>query len=365
MTFTAVETGFMARALKLAVKGMYTTDPNPRVGCVIVKGGTVVGEGWHARAGQAHAEVLALAQAGDRARDADVYVTLEPCNHHGRTPPCTDALLRAGVRRVVCAMQDPNPLNDGKGSERLRTAGIDVRSGLLKDQAQSLNPGFISRLRRGRPFARVKVGASLDGRTASAGGESRWITSDAARTDVQRMRARSSAVVTGVGTVLTDDPSLTVRAWDIGRQPLRVVLDSHLRMPPSARMLREPGRTLIATASSDSLRAQALTTAGAEIARLPAIGGRVDLAQLMPFLAKFDVNEVLVEAGARVAGAFLSAGLVDELVVYLAPALLGDGGSGMFHLPEVRTLANRFELQVTDLRAVGSDWRVTAKVNEK
>jgi diaminohydroxyphosphoribosylaminopyrimidine deaminase / 5-amino-6-(5-phosphoribosylamino)uracil reductase len=363
MNAEVAEARYMARALRLAAKGMYTTDPNPRVGSVVVKDGVVIGEGWHKRAGEAHAEVLAVTQAGERARGADVYVTLEPCNHYGRTPPCTDALLRAGVRRVVCAMQDPNPLTDGKGIARLRAAGVDVQVGLLEAQALALNPGFVSRLRNGRPFIREKIAASLDGRIATAGGESRWITGSSARTDVQRLRARSSAVVTGIGTVLADDPLLTVRAWDIGRQPLRVVLDSRLRTPPTAQLLRQPGRTLIATASDDAERAQRLTAAGAEIARLRGVDGRVDPVQLIPFLAKFGVNEVLVEAGPGVAGAFLAAGLIDELVVYLAPALLGDAGRGMFHLPALRTLAERYELQVTDVRAVGSDWRVTAKVN--
>ncbi|HEX9813161.1 MAG TPA: bifunctional diaminohydroxyphosphoribosylaminopyrimidine deaminase/5-amino-6-(5-phosphoribosylamino)uracil reductase RibD [Burkholderiales bacterium] len=365
MTFTATEARFMARAFRLAAKGLFTTDPNPRVGCVVVQDGTVVGEGWHVRAGEAHAEVLALNQAGDRARNADMFVTLEPCNHYGRTPPCADAVLRSGVRRVICAMQDPNPLTDGKGVARLRAAGIDVQLGLLEAQAQALNPGFIRRAREGRPYVRVKIGASLDGRIAMASGESRWISGSAARADVQRLRARSSAVVTGIGTVLADDPLLTVRNWDIGRQPLRVVLDSRLRMSPNARMLRQPGRTLIATASNDAQRAQVLAAAGAEIARLSGVDGRTDLSGLMQFLAKFDLNEILIEAGAQVAGAFLDAGLVDELVVYLAPTLLGDAGRGMFHLPALRTLADRYELQVTDVRAVGDDWRVTAKVSEK
>jgi len=365
MTFNATEARFMARALTLAGKGLFTTDPNPRVGCVVVKGGAIVGEGWHARAGEPHAEVLALSQAGERARDADLFVTLEPCNHYGRTPPCTDAVLGAGVRRVVCAMQDPNPMTDGKGIARLRAGGIEVDIGLLEAQAQALNPGFICRTRRGRPYVRVKIGASLDGRIAMASGESQWITGNAARADVQRLRARSSAIVTGIGTVLADDPMLSVRDWDIGRQPLRVVLDSRLRMPPNAQMLRQPGRTLIATASNDAQRAQALTGAGAEIARLPGIDGRTDLSQLMQFLAKFSLNEVLVEAGAQVTGAFLTAGLVDELVVYLAPTLLGDAGQGMFHLPEVRELADRYDLQVTDVRAIGTDWRMLARIIDR
>jgi len=365
MTFSTLDAQCMAQALKLAAKGLFTTDPNPRVGCVVINDGRIVGEGWHARAGEAHAEIVALQQAGERARGADLYVTLEPCNHYGRTPPCVDAIVRSGVRRVICAIQDPNPRTDGHGAARLRSAGIDVQLGLMETEAQALNPGFISRHRRGRPYVRVKVGASLDGRTAMASGESQWITGDAARIDVQRLRARSSAVVTGIGTALADDPLLTVREWDIGRQPLRVVLDSRLRLPPDAQMLREKGRTLVVTATDDAQRAQALTAAGAEIARLRGRQDSTDLSQLMHFLAKFETNEVLVEAGPRVSGAFVSAGLVDELVFYLAPSLLGDAARGMFRLPTVRDLADRFELQVTDMRAVGSDWRVTAKVLRK
>lgn len=362
MSFSAADACYMARALKLATRGLYTTDPNPRVGCVIVKNGTVVGEGWHVCAGQPHAEALALQQAGGRARGADVYVTLEPCDHFGRTPPCADALVRAGVRRVVAAMRDPNHLTDGKGFETLRGAGIEVSTGLLEDRAQALNPGFVSRLTRGRPYVRLKVGASLDGRTALASGESRWITGEAARADVQTLRARSSAVITGIGTVLADDPELTVRAFDIGRQPLRVVADSNLRTPAQAKILRRPGRALIVTTSGDSHRADTLVAAGAEVARLRGGKGGVNLAQLLSFLAKFEVNEVLVEAGASLAGAFLTAGLVDELVIYFAPAFLGDAGRGMFRLPMIAALAQRLEVTITDTRAVGDDWRITARI---
>jgi diaminohydroxyphosphoribosylaminopyrimidine deaminase/5-amino-6-(5-phosphoribosylamino)uracil reductase len=365
MSFTAADARYMARALRLAEKGLYTTDPNPRVGCVIVKDDTVVGEGWHRRAGEPHAEVIALTQAGERARGALAYVTLEPCDHHGRTPPCTEALIRAGVAHVVSAMRDPNRATDGKGFERLRRAGVKVDSGLLESAAKALNPGFASRMRRGRPYVRLKLGASLDGRTATARGESRWITGNAARGDVQQLRARSSAIVTGIGTVLADDPVLTVRAFDIGRQPLRVVLDSQLRMPPNAQMLRQPGRTLIATAANDPSRADVLTASGAEVARLPGANGGIDLGKLLSFLAKFEVNEVLVESGARLAGAFLAAALVDELVVYLAPSLLGGGARGMFHLPMIETLADRVEVTIMDVRAVGDDWRITAKLNDE
>ena len=360
MSFTAADARHMARALQLAAKGLYTTDPNPRVGCVIVRDGAVVGEGWHVRAGEPHAEVLALAQAGERARGADLYVTLEPCNHYGRTPPCTEALLRAGVRRVIAAMRDPNPLVDGKGFARLEAAGIECRAGLLEAQARALNPGFVSRLQRGRPYVRVKLGASFDGRTAAADGASKWITSDAARADVQRLRARSSAIVTGIETVLADDPLLTVRDFDIGRQPLRVVLDSRLRTPLSAQLLHAPGKTVIATASARA--ADEYRAAGVEVVRLPQPDGRVDLEALLRELSARSVNEVLVEAGPRLAGAFVEAGLVDEIVLYLAPTLLGDAGRGLFHLPSIRALQERVALEIADVRAVGADWRITAKI---
>ena len=360
MSFTAADARHMARALQLAAKGLYTTDPNPRVGCVIVRDGAVVGEGWHERAGEPHAEVLALAQAGERARGADLYVTLEPCSHYGRTPPCTDALLRAGVRRVIAAMRDPNPLVDGKGFARLEAAGIECRAGLLEAQARALNPGFLSRLQRGRPYVRVKLGASLDGRTAAADGASKWITSEAARADVQRLRARSSAIVTGIETVLADDPLLTVRDLDIGRQPLRVVLDSRLRTPLSAQLLRAPGKTVIATASARA--ADEYREAGVEVMRVPRPDGRIDLEALLRGLAARSVNEVLVEAGPRLAGAFVEAGLVDEIVLYLAPTLLGDAGRGLFHLPSVRAFAERLALEIADVRAVGADWRITARI---
>lgn len=365
MSFSADDARHMARAVQLAAKGLYSTDPNPRVGCVIAKDGVTLGEGWHVRAGESHAEVLALASAGTTARGADVFVTLEPCNHYGRTPPCTEALIRAGVRRVVAAMRDPNPLVDGKGFERLAAAGITCEAGLLEGEAAALNPGFVNRMRHGRPYVRVKIGASLDGRTALASGESRWITGEAARADVQRLRARSSAVVTGVATVLADDPALTVRDIDIGRQPLRVVLDSRLRTPPTAQLLRAPGRALIATTSTDAERQAALATAGAEVMVLSRADGRVDLPQLLLLLAQRGINEVLVEAGPRLAGAFMAQGLADELVLYIAPLLLGDDGRGMFHLPHIQALADQIKLDVVESRAVGSDWRITAKARAR
>ncbi|MBI3899110.1 MAG: bifunctional diaminohydroxyphosphoribosylaminopyrimidine deaminase/5-amino-6-(5-phosphoribosylamino)uracil reductase RibD [Gammaproteobacteria bacterium] len=350
----------MARALELAQRGLYTTDPNPRVGCVIVKDGIVVGEGWHQRAGEAHAEVHALAAAGERARSADVYVTLEPCSHTGRTPPCVDALVRAGVRRVIVATGDPNPRVNGQGLERLRAAGISVDVGLLVAQAESLNSGFISRMRHGRPYVRLKIAASLDGRTALASGESRWITGAAARADVQHWRARSSAILTGIGTVLADDPALTVRDFDIGRQPLRVVADSSLRMSTTAQMLRLSGPTLIATTSVNDDRIAALTGAGAEVVCLPA-ADKVDLAGVMRLLAERQINELLVEAGPHLCGALLAQGLVDELLMYFAPHLLGDAGRGMFHLPFITSMTDRVALEIIDTRVVGNDWRIRAR----
>jgi diaminohydroxyphosphoribosylaminopyrimidine deaminase/5-amino-6-(5-phosphoribosylamino)uracil reductase len=352
----------MARALQLAERGLCTTDPNPRVGCVIVRGGAVVGEGWHVRAGDGHAEVIALQAAGDKARGATAYVTLEPCCHHGKTPPCTDALIGAGVARVVVAMQDPNPLVEGKGLAQLRGAGLHVDVGTMKAAAQALNPGFVSRMTRQRPYVRCKFGVSLDGRTALANGRSQWITGEAARLDVQRWRARSSAIITGVGTVLADDPRMTVRAAEIGsdRQPLRIVLDTNLSTPPSARILKEPGRTMVVTTSEDIGGAAMLQEAGAEVL----VVTDFDLNALLGYLAEQErCNEVWIEAGSTLAGAFLRAGLIDELVLYYAPKIFGNSARGMFRLPEFNTLDEAVSLTITDARAVGDDWRVIAKVN--
>jgi len=360
--FTPDDARFMARALQLARHGLYTTDPNPRVGCVLVKGGDVVGEGWHERAGGPHAEVVALNVAGEHSRGATAYVSLEPCCHHGRTPPCTRALITAGVARVVAAMPDPNPKVASQGIAELEQAGIRVDIGLMQVEAERLNPGFVSRMTRGRPYLRVKLAASLDGRTALASGESKWITGEAARADVQRLRARSSAILTGVGTVLADDPSLTVRDFDIGRQPLRVVVDGHLSMRPDARLLHLPGQTLVVTAADDDAYAEPLLAAGAEVMVLPAGPDTVDLVTLMRDLGQRDVNELLVEAGATVCGALLRAGLVDELVLYLAPHLLGSGARGMFNLPGLESMQDRIALRIQDVRAVGQDWRITALV---
>lgn len=351
----------MSRALQLARRGLYTADPNPRVGCVIVSGGEVVGEGWHQRAGSAHAEVAALAAAGKGARGATAYVTLEPCCHYGRTPPCVNALIAAGVARVVAAVEDPNPLVGGHGMARLHDAGIETAVGPLAVEAERLNAGFFKRMRTGLPFVRLKIAASLDGRTALASGESQWITGAAARRDGHRLRARSSAVLTGIGTVLADDPRLSVRDVDsaVIRMPLRVVLDSDLRTPPGARLFADGASAMVLTANGDPAAHAALEAVGARVARVDASGGRIDLAAALRYLAGQGCNEVLVEAGARLNGALLAAGLVDEIVAYMAPVLLGDGGRGMFELPGIGTMADRPCLRLVDQRRLGDDLRLT------
>ncbi len=363
----------MSRALQLAARGLYTTHPNPRVGCVIVQGERIVGEGWHQIAGQGHAEVNALRMAGEAARGATVYVTLEPCAHHGRTPPCAEGLVHAGVRRVIGAMQDPNPKVSGGGYGRLRAAGIETVSGLLSQQAEDLNPGFLKRMRNGTPWVRVKSGISQDARTAMASGESQWITSAPARADVQRWRARSEAIITGVETVLADDPALTVRldAWPQGEaspwgwpagfapmQPLRVVLDTHLRTPVTARILREPGNTVIVHGKTNAEREAALMAVGARLLTLPEDQGRIALRPLLEWLAQQEVNEVLVEAGPTVAGNFISAGLADEWVVYQAPCLLGSEARPALQLPGMSTMAQKVSLHLMDVRQIGPDLRM-------
>lgn len=352
----------MTRALRLAERGLYSTSPNPRVGCVVVRDGNVVGEAYHQRAGEAHAEALALAAAKDLAHGATAYVTLEPCAHHGRTPPCSDALIAAGVARVVVAMQDPNPLVAGRGIERLREAGIAVDVGLLEDEARELNIGFVSRMTRGRPWVRMKCAASLDGRTALANGTSKWITGAAARLDVQRLRARSCAMLTGAGTVLADDPRLNVREFDTPRQPRRVVVDTHLSIPPGARVLQDGGAVVV-TATEDAGAIAAMRDAGIEVVGLGRVGEHVDLPRLMQWLAEQGMNEVTIEAGATLNGAFLEAGLVDELVLYLAPSILGSTARGLFALPELQRMEDRIELRLRDVRMVGGDLRIVARVN--
>ncbi len=361
---------YMARAIRLARKGLYTTHPNPRVGCVLVRQNQVVGEGYHRRAGEPHAERNALAQAGERARGATAYVTLEPCCHHGRTPPCSEGLIEAGVKRVVAAMRDPNPQVAGEGFAQLREAGIEVVEGVMQAQAEALNPGFIKRMRDGLPYVRCKLAMSLDGRTAMASGESQWITSEAAREDVHRLRARSAAIVTGFGTLRSDDPSMNVRLSpeSLGLdpdlhtpQPLRVVLDPQLQTPLSARMLTLPGPVLIVCSDEARLGAGPLEAAGAQVVTRPADGDRLDLRQVMAYLAQQEVNEVLLESGAVLAGAMMAEGLIDELVVYLAPHLMGSGARGLFNLPAIELMSQRIGLKITDLRQVGEDIRITAE----
>ena len=368
--WSAADRSWMSRALMLAERGLYTTEPNPRVGCVLVADGEVVGEGWHVRAGEGHAEVNALAQAGERARGATAYVTLEPCSHFGKTPPCADALIKAGVSRMVAAMQDPNPQVAGNGLQRLREAGIAVECGLLEEQARALNPGFIKRMQQGLPWVRVKLAMSLDGRTAMASGESKWITGPAARADVQRLRARSGAVVSAADSVLLDDSALTVRASELGlpsdeaaaaaeRQPLRVLIDSLRRVPLEQRFFREAGPSLVISTSAEQA-ADDYLAAGSELLAVPGADGKVDLQAVLQILAARGCNEVLVEAGAGLSGAFWRAGLVDELIVYMAPRLLGSQARPLMQLP-FESMSEAMDVAVTDMRAIGQDWRITAR----
>ncbi len=360
-TFTEKDCAYMARALRLAERGRFSAHPNPVVGCVLVRDDAIVGEGWHQQTGAAHAEVNALQSAGGEAAGSTAYVTLEPCAHHGKTPPCADALVDARVARVVIAMVDPNPLVAGKGIARLKDAGIIVEQGLMADVAASLNRGFLTRVTSGRPFVRVKVACSIDGAIAMANGESQWITGPEARNDVQRLRARSGAVMTGIGTVLADDPSLNVRDKRFeagGLHPLRVVLDSGLRMPQSARMLSLPGQTLICCVSK---RARGdLGSSNVEVLSFAERDGRVDVEAVLGELATRGVNELLVEAGPELLGTLLDRQLLDELVVYQAPQILGSETRGLAKTPAWTTLADRRELQFTDVRRIGRDLRLTA-----
>jgi diaminohydroxyphosphoribosylaminopyrimidine deaminase / 5-amino-6-(5-phosphoribosylamino)uracil reductase len=350
---------FMARALQLAERGRYSAMPNPMVGCVLVRGAEVVGEGWHRKAGEAHAEVVALQNAGGNARSATAYVTLEPCAHEGRTGPCADALIAAGVRRVVAATDDPFPDVAGKGFDKLRAAGIAVQIGLLQAQARRQNRGFFSRVDRGRPFVRLKLAASLDGATAMLSGESQWITSSAARRDVQRLRAESGAILTGIGTVRADDPALTVRDQRFPkRQPLRAIVDSRLSMPADARLLAAPGNTVVYSVADGVVAG--LASATTEVVRFAADNGRVPLQKVLQDLGARGINDLLVEAGPALAGSLLTAQLVDELVIYQSPHIMGSETRGLATTPAWTQLGKRLELRVTDRRAVGRDWRITA-----
>ena len=360
MTFSAADHAAMARALQLAAQGLNTTSPNPRVGCVLVRDGAVASEGWHHRAGEPHAEIHALRQAGAGARGATAYVTLEPCSHFGLTPPCADALIAAGVARVVAAMEDPNPLVAGRGMARLRAAGIITEHGLLESEARELNIGFASRMTRGRPWLRLKLAATLDGKTALENGVSQWITGPEARRDGHVWRARACAILTGIGTVKADDPQLNVRELRCERQPLRILLDARLEVSDSARIMQgDP--ILIATASTDTERIARLSAAGHRVLVLPNAAGKVDLQGLMSTLGSLGLNEVHAEAGFKLNGSLLRAGCVDELLLYLAPMLVGDAANGLFNLAPLARLEDATRLDIHDLRQVGRDIRILAR----
>ena len=364
--FTVADRRHMARALELARRGRFTTAPNPNVGCVLVQGDSVVGEGYHVKAGEGHAEVNALRMAGDKARGSTAYVTLEPCSHYGRTPPCADGLINAGVARVVVAMTDPNPQVAGRGLKKLTDAGICVAHGLMEAEARALNPGFIKRMEQGLPFVTVKLGASLDGRTALNNGESQWITSPLARQDVQRFRAASHGILSGSGTVLADDPSLNVRYAELGldetvlaeeqlRQPLRVIVDSSNRVMPEAKLAGLPGEVWLLRREEDGL------SWPESVEQLLLEGdGQLDLREAMQVLAARGVNDLWVEAGAKLTGALLVAGLVDRVIIYQAPKLMGDEGRGLFHLPGIKHMPDVIDLEIADLRMVGPDVRIIA-----
>jgi diaminohydroxyphosphoribosylaminopyrimidine deaminase/5-amino-6-(5-phosphoribosylamino)uracil reductase len=357
----------MSRAIQLARRGLYSTDPNPRVGCVFVKDNTIVAEGWHQRAGEPHAEIIALNALEHNAEGATCYVTLEPCTHEGRTPPCTDALVNANIARLVAAMPDPNPVVSGRGLEYLQKAGIRADHGLLSSQSSALNPGFIHRMKFSMPYVRCKMAMSTDARTALASGESKWITSSEARMDVQRLRARSSAIMTGIGTILIDDPSLNVREIkNFGQQPLRVIIDTALRTPCKAKILSQAGRTLIFTQSEDRNKQQALQKAGAEIINLPGSGKSPWLQAVLKYLAvEEEVNEILLEAGASLCGSMLECGLIDEIIIYMAPVLLGHNAKPLFNLPAINAMSDRIQFNTYETRIVGNDLRISAKIDQK
>jgi len=353
-SFSAFDHSMMRRALALAEKGMYTATPNPRVGCVLTQGERIVGEGWHEKTGGPHAEAKALAAAGAAAKGATAYVSLEPCKHHGKTPPCADALIKAGVARVVAAMRDPNPQSK-KGGDALAAAGIRFESGLLEDEARELNIGFVSRMARGRPWVRMKIAATLDGRTALASGVSQWITGVEARKDGHRWRARACAILTGAGTVRADDPRLTVRDVQTPRQPLRVIADSHLETPANARILQGE-RVLIFAAREGK------APPNAEVVHLPNAQGKVDLKKMLEELARRGVNELHVEGGFKLNGSLVREGCVDEFLIYMNPSLLGDSAQGMVNLAEVTSLDQRVRLQLRSLERIGDDLRIIARI---
>ncbi len=360
--FTQQDHYFMARALKLARKGLYTTHPNPRVGCVIVKDNEILTEGWHQKAGGPHAEAHAIYQSSEPLSGATVYVTLEPCSHQGRTPPCTDALIETGVSRVVIAAADPNPRVNGNGRKQLRQANIEVQIGLLEQQARELNKGFFSLHEKQRPWVRLKTAASLDGRTAMASGESQWITSKLARADGHRFRAQSSAVLTGVNTVVADDPQLTARLDGIERQPIRVILDSNLRTPTTAKIFDQSSEVLVFTCQSATKgKASELKKAGASIIHLPSDSGRLNLSDVLDTLAAMEINEIHVEAGQTLTGQFIKQNLADEVLIYFAPTLLGEDARGMFTIPNLNKLSQQKRICWHDQRMVGDDLRLLVR----
>jgi diaminohydroxyphosphoribosylaminopyrimidine deaminase/5-amino-6-(5-phosphoribosylamino)uracil reductase len=361
MAFTADDHNFMTRALRLAEQGLYSTMPNPRVGCVIVKYNQIIGEGAHLKAGEPHAEILALRQAGETAKGATMYVTLEPCSHTGRTPPCAEALVNAGLARVVVAMQDPNPQVAGSGLALLKSNNIEVACGLMESQARDLNPGFFLRMTRQMPFVRSKIAASLDGKTALNNGASQWITSESARLDVQHWRARSCAILTGAGTVLADNPSMTVRNIEVSCQPLKIIVDSQLSISPNAKILQD-GNALIAFAVPNSEKKEVqLLSAGAELLCIPNADGKVCLKTLLSHLASREINEVLCEGGEGLNGALMSNHLIDELLIYYAPKLMGGNAKSMFAMLEFTNMNQAITLDILDIRKIGVDIRLRAK----
>ena len=360
MSFTAFDYQSMANALQLARQGLNTTHPNPRVGCVIAHNGEIVGSGWHKKAGEPHAEIFALREAGDRAAGGTAYVTLEPCSHSGRTPPCVEALISAKIARVVCAIEDPNPDVNGNGFHRLRRAGIEVQSGLMAVEAEELNSGFLMRMRHRRPWVRIKLAQSMDGHIALANGSSQWISGPEAREDVQNWRARSDVILTGIGTVLADDPSLNVRNRLDARQPMRVIVDSQWRIPANARLLSLPGKVLIAGLNEKSIP-EALREAGAECMVLPSSEGRVDMQAVLGELGARGCNEVQVEAGATLCGTLLQHGLVDEVLIYQAPIIMGGSAVSPFATPRLDNMEDRVHLEWVDSRRIGKDLRLRLK----
>jgi len=354
---------FMSYAIRLAERGAYTTHPNPRVGCVVVKDNKIIGEGWHIEAGKEHAEINAINDAGSsNVKDATVYVSLEPCSYQGKTGPCSTALVKAGVTKVVIAMLDPNPKVAGQGVQELKDNGIEVEVGVLKTQAEELNPGFIKRMKTGRPFIRNKMAMSLDGRTALESGESKWITSEDARNDVHKLRARSDCILTGVGTILADNPSMTVRMDGILQQPLRVIVDTHLSTPLDAKILSQQGKTVILTCREDQGDIERFAKHGIEVVVISKKGNYLDLESVLDYLGSLEINEVLLEAGATLSGAMLQAGLVDELVIYMAPIILGNKAKGLFGLSNLESMDEKIELDIIEQRAIGIDWRIRAKL---